>query len=121
MLRSRNPTDFERNTALLEHVDFVTANCACTKKALEKIGGLDEDFTMAWREDSAFEFDLLENDITIIKVNEAIIVHPVRTAWGISIMEQKKACSIRCFIRNTQLFINKKFTSIMVLLPAEVR
>jgi len=50
---SATPTDFEKNTALLEHADFVTANCACTKKALERIGGLDEDFTMAWREDSA--------------------------------------------------------------------
>src|SRR4051812_38493356 len=87
-----NPTDFEKNTALLEHGDFVTANCACTKKALEKIGGLDEDFTMAWREDSALQFDLLENGIPIIRVNEAIAVHPVRTApWGISIKEQKKS------------------------------
>jgi len=87
-----NPTDFEKNTALLEQGDFVTANCACTKKALEKIGGLDEDFTMAWREDSALQFDLLENGIPIIRVNEAIAVHPVRTApWGISIKEQKKS------------------------------
>jgi glycosyltransferase involved in cell wall biosynthesis len=87
-----NPTDFEKNTALLEHSDFVTANCACTKKALEKIGGLDEDFTMAWREDSALQFDLLENGIPIIRVDEAIVVHPVRTApWGVSIKEQKKS------------------------------
>ncbi len=87
-----NPTDFEKNTALLEHGDFVTANCACTKKALEKIGGLDEDFTMAWREDSALEFDLLENGIPITRVDEAIVVHPVRTApWGVSIKEQKKS------------------------------
>ena len=87
-----NPTDFEKNTALLERTDFVTANCSCTKKALEKIGGLDEDFTMAWREDSALEFDLLENNIPIIRVNNAVVVHPVRTApWGVSIKEQKKS------------------------------
>ncbi len=49
-------------------------------------------FTMAWREDSALEFDLLENNIPIIRVNNAVVVHPVRTApWGVSIKEQKKS------------------------------
>jgi len=89
---SDKPTDHAKNTALLEKAEFVTANCACSKKALEKIGGLDEDFTMAWREDSALEFDLFEENIPIHKVNEAIIVHPVRSVpWGISIKEQKKS------------------------------
>jgi hypothetical protein len=46
---------------------------------------------MAWREDTALEFDLREKNVPIIKVPEAIIVHPVRAAsWGISIKEQKK-------------------------------
>lgn len=86
------PTDYEKNTALLERASFVTANCACTKTALEKAGGLDEDFTMAWREDSALEFDLVENNIPIVKIDGAIVVHPVREApWGISIKEQKKS------------------------------
>lgn len=86
------PTDYEKNTALLESGSFVTANCCCTKAALEKTGGLDEDFTMAWREDSALEFDLVENNIPIVKIDGAIVVHPVRTApWGISIKEQKKS------------------------------
>jgi glycosyltransferase involved in cell wall biosynthesis len=86
------PTDYEKNTALLERASFVTANCACTRAALEKAGGLDEDFTMAWREDSALEFDLVENNIPIVKIDGAIIVHPVRNApWGISIKEQKKS------------------------------
>jgi ADP-heptose:LPS heptosyltransferase len=70
---------------------FITANCACSRKALQLTGGLDEEFTMAWREDTALEFDLCEKSIPIIKVTDAIIVHPVRTAnWGISIREQKK-------------------------------
>jgi hypothetical protein len=47
---------------------------------------------MAWREDSALEFDLREANIPLEKVNEAIVVHPVRRApWGISIKEQKKS------------------------------
>lgn len=86
------PTDHAKNTARLENADFVTANCACSKIALKKINGFDEDFTMAWREDSALEFDLFEENIPIKKVDEAVIVHPVRKApWGISIKEQKKS------------------------------
>lgn len=86
-----NPTDFELNTSNLEKADFVTANCACTKLALEKVNGFDERFRVAWREDSDLEFKLLEKDIPVQKVKEAIVVHPVRKArWGVSITEQRK-------------------------------
>jgi len=89
---SGQPTDYELNTYRLEQARFVTANCACSRAALQLTGGLDEDFTMAWREDTALEFDLAEKNIPIIKVPEAVILHPVRTAsWGISIKEQKKS------------------------------
>ncbi|OQP49936.1 glycosyltransferase family 2 protein [Niastella populi] len=85
------PTDYEMNTRRLEQARFVTANCACSRIALEQTGGLDEEFTMAWREDTALEFDLSEKNIPIIKVPTAVIVHPVRAAsWGVSIKEQKK-------------------------------
>jgi glycosyltransferase involved in cell wall biosynthesis len=88
---SPNPTDYELNTSHLQTADFITANCACTKKALEKAGGFDERFSMAWREDSDLHFKLMSNDIPIKKVKTAIITHPVRsTKWGISIKEQKK-------------------------------
>lgn len=88
---TESPTDFERNTAHLETADFVTANCACTKAALELVGGFDERFTTAWREDSDLQFRLMEAGIPILKVTTAIVVHPVRKAnWGVSIREQKK-------------------------------
>jgi glycosyltransferase involved in cell wall biosynthesis len=88
---SPTPTDYEKNTAGLETAEFVTANCCCTKKALEKTGGFDERFSMAWREDSDLEFSLLSHRIPIVHVPQALIVHPVRQApWGISIKEQKK-------------------------------
>lgn len=89
---SNSPTDYEKNTAGLETADFVTANCICTKKALEIVGGFDERFSMAWREDSDLEFKLLHHHIPIIRHIEAWVVHPVRQApWGISIKEQKKS------------------------------
>ncbi|MBS7565012.1 glycosyltransferase [Mucilaginibacter sp. Bleaf8] len=86
-----HPTDFAQNTAGLETADFVTANCACTKQALLKVGGFDERFAMAWREDSDLHFKLLQANIPLRKIEEAMIVHPVREApWGVSIKEQKK-------------------------------
>ncbi len=89
--RNIHPTDYELNTAGLETADFVTANCACTKLALYITGGFDERFSMAWREDSDLEFKLLLHQIPVVRIDEAIVVHPVRAArWGISIKEQKK-------------------------------
>jgi len=85
------PTDYELNISHLQTADFITANCCCSKTALEITGGFDENFKMAWREDSDLEFKLLEKDIPIIKVEDAVVIHPVRIAkWGVSIKEQKK-------------------------------
>jgi glycosyltransferase involved in cell wall biosynthesis len=85
------PTDFALNTAGLETADFVTANCACTRQALQITQGFDERFAMAWREDSDLHFKILQAGICLQKVEEAVIVHPVREAdWGVSIREQKK-------------------------------
>lgn len=86
------PTDFELNTAKLEEGEFVTANCACTKKTLEMVNGFDEAFTMAWREDSDLEFRLLKKQVPIKKIEEAIVIHPARKApWGVSLKEQRKS------------------------------
>lgn len=87
---SSPPTDYEKNVYNLETAEFVTANCVCTKMALIRVGGFDERFRIAWREDSDLHFKLLEHKIPIKKIN-AIVIHPVREApWGISIKEQKK-------------------------------
>jgi len=89
--RGQRPTDYELNTAGLETADFVTANCACTKPALYIAGGFDERFSMAWREDSDLEFKLISHNIPVQRIEEAVVVHPVREArWGISLKEQKK-------------------------------
>ncbi len=89
--RPARPTDYERNTAGLETADFVTANCAVTRAALEAVGGFDERFSAAWREDSDLEFRLLEAGVPIFRLEDALVVHPVRQApWGVSLKEQKK-------------------------------
>lgn len=54
------PTDYERNAVQLERSEFVTANCFYRRAMLERVGGFDERFTAAWREDSDLFFTLQE-------------------------------------------------------------
>ncbi|QDV36274.1 glycosyltransferase family 2 protein [Tautonia plasticadhaerens] len=85
------PTDYQRNAAGLASAEFVTANCFCRRDALESVGGLDERFSAAWREDSDLHFALLRAGLSIVRAPDAIVVHPVRPApWGISLRQQRK-------------------------------
>jgi glycosyltransferase involved in cell wall biosynthesis len=89
-LRS-NPTDYEWNACGLTRSEFITANCFYHKNALETIGGFDERFKMAWREDSDLYFSLKECGFRLILEPEALVIHPVQPAiWGISLIQQKK-------------------------------
>ncbi len=86
------PTDYEYNAFYLAHSEFVTANCFIRRDALIRIGGFDERFTAAWREDSDLIFTLQELGARCIAAQEAVVIHPVRTAkWGISIYQQRKS------------------------------
>lgn len=87
-----NPTDYERNEAGLEAAEFITANCFCRRDVLARLGGFDERFTSAWREDSDLHFRLLECGAKLSKVPAAVVIHPVRPAsWGISLRMQRKS------------------------------
>ena len=48
--------------------------------ALAAVGGFDERFRAAWREDSDLLFTLLERGGRVVPIPAAIVVHPVRTA-----------------------------------------
>ena len=85
------PTDYERDAKGLERAEFVTANCFVRRAVLERIGGFDEGFRMAWREDSDLHFRLLRSGARIARVPNAVVVHPVRPApWGVSLRQQRK-------------------------------
>lgn len=85
------PTDYERDAAGLQRAEFATANCFCQRRELARHGGLDENFTLAWREDSDLFFSLLESDAVVRHAPEAVVVHPVRrAAWGVSVRQQRK-------------------------------
>jgi GT2 family glycosyltransferase len=89
--RSDPPTDWERNVAGLERAPCATANCFYRRTVLEAIGGFDERFTEAWREDSDLQFRALAQGVTIVHQPRAVVTHPVRPArWGISITLQRQ-------------------------------
>ena len=85
------PTDYERDAAGLAEAEFATANCFVTRAALQSVGGFDERFTSAWREDSDLQFMLLEAGRRVGFASDAIVVHPVRpAAFGVSVGQQRK-------------------------------
>lgn len=87
-----SPTDYERNAAHLQTADFATANCFYRRAALECIGGFDERFSLAWREDSDLHFRLMQAGAGLVAAPDAAVVHPVRPApWGISLRQQRKS------------------------------
>jgi GT2 family glycosyltransferase len=90
------PTDYERNESGLDGAEFVTANCFCRREALDFVGGFDEAFPAAWREDSDLYFKLLrtptEYPERVVRSEDAVVVHPVRPApWGVSLRQQEKS------------------------------
>jgi len=86
------PTDYERNAAQLEGAQFATANCFYRAKALAAVGGFDERFALAWREDSDLWFRLERMGARLVRAENAIVVHPIRPArWGVSLSQQRKS------------------------------
>ena len=61
------------------------------KPILERLGGFDERFPLAWREDSDLHFRMLQIGAQIVHAPDAAVVHPIRPApWGVSLRQQKK-------------------------------
>ncbi len=86
---SDTPTDHELVTRGLERAEFVTANAFVWRACLQTVGGFDERFRRAWREDSDLHFSLLKHCGPIGWAPAAVVVHPVRDApWGLSLRNQ---------------------------------
>lgn len=86
------PTDNELNAAGLERSDFITANCFYRRETLELLGGFDERFATAWREDSDLYFSLREQGCGFARAEDAVVIHPVRAeTWGASLRQQRKS------------------------------
>ncbi|HEX6384835.1 MAG TPA: glycosyltransferase [Anaerolineae bacterium] len=89
------PTDYELNMTHMQNARFLTANCFYWREALDEVGGFDERFTLAWREDSDLYFTLLKQygNSRFIRAPEAVVIHPPRPPvhWGISLSQQRKS------------------------------
>lgn len=86
----RAPTDHERMTHGLQQAEFVTANAFVRTGALFAVGGFDERFRRAWREDADLQFRLQRSFGPVARCAQARVLHPVREApWGISLGQQR--------------------------------
>ncbi|MBC3794300.1 glycosyltransferase family 2 protein [Spirosoma utsteinense] len=75
----------------VETGEFISANCFCLKSALERVGGFEEDFDSAWRQDSDLQFNFIQVGIPISKCPEAVVVYPLRdAAWYTALANERK-------------------------------
>ncbi len=86
-----SPTDYELDASRLQQAGFVTANCFCRRDVLARLGGFDERFRVAWREDTDLYFRLCDAGARIVFVAGMVVLHPVRPAgWSVSLSQQRK-------------------------------
>jgi glycosyltransferase involved in cell wall biosynthesis len=85
----RKPTDWERSTAGLETAVWATADLAYRRAALEQVGGFDERFPRAYREDADLGLRVTGAGWRIVRGTRRV-AHPVRPArWTQSIRSQR--------------------------------
>lgn len=75
----RRPTDWERNTINLEGSRWITADMAYRREVLAEVGGFDERFTRAYREDADLGLRVTGAGYLIVQ-GERQVQHPVRPA-----------------------------------------
>ena len=75
----RRPTDWERNVAGLQSARWISADLALRRQALAAVGGFDERFRHAYREDTDLALRLLRSGWQIL-AGERESLHPVPPA-----------------------------------------
>jgi HAD superfamily hydrolase (TIGR01662 family) len=73
----RRPTDWERGTAGLATSSWITADLAYRRSALSAVGGFDERFPRAFREDSDLALRVMDTGARLVRGHRSI-THPVR-------------------------------------------
>jgi histidinol-phosphate phosphatase family protein len=85
---ARQPTDWERNTAGLESARWATADMAYRRDVLSEVGGFDERFPRAYREDADLALRVLDAGYEMT-LGRRTVKHPVRPAgWLASLRVQ---------------------------------
>jgi hypothetical protein len=75
----RRPTDWERNVYGLERARWATADMAYRRSVLERVGGFDERFRHAYREDADLALRVMRGGHSIV-TGARRVCHPVRPA-----------------------------------------
>jgi HAD superfamily hydrolase (TIGR01662 family) len=75
----RRPTDWERGTAGLAASSWITADLAYRRATLAAVGGFDERFPRAFREDSDLALRVMDTGARLVR-GQRCITHPVRPA-----------------------------------------
>jgi glycosyltransferase involved in cell wall biosynthesis len=85
----RRPTDWERHTRGLAGARWITADMAYRRVALAQVGGFDERFTRAYREDSELAYRVAAAGWRLV-AGRRTVAHPVRPegAW-VSLWSQR--------------------------------
>jgi len=78
--RDRRPTDWERGTAGLETSRWITADLSYLREAVAAVGGFDERFPRAFREDADLALRVQERTGGVIATGRRTLAHPVRPA-----------------------------------------
>lgn len=82
------PTDYQRDAARLETVEFATVNCFIRKPVLDAVGGFDESFNQASHQDNDLYFRLLDIGASVVRAPQAVVIYPVHPApWGICLAQ----------------------------------
>ncbi len=108
-LQAGRPTDHELMTIGLEAAQFATANAFVRRTALARVGGFDERFSRAWREDSDLHFRLMNEVGPVGVCRLAIVSHPVRPErWGVCLRQQRNAFfDALLYKKHPQLYRNR--------------
>jgi GT2 family glycosyltransferase len=77
----RRPTDWERNVRGLETARWATADMAYRRSVLQEVGGFDERFPRAYREDADLGLRVVRAGYRIVS-GRRVVTHPVRAAGG---------------------------------------
>lgn len=90
--RDRRPTDWERNVRGLEHARWATADLAYRRSVLAAVGGFDERFTHAYREDADLGLRVTRAGQEIVR-GRRTVEHPVRPvgAWTSVVLQRGNA------------------------------
>jgi histidinol-phosphate phosphatase family protein len=95
---ARAPTDAERVTIGLEAARYATADMALRRSALERVGGFDERFPRAYREDADLALRLMDAGYVLVRGRRQT-VHPLGAAGTLSALRRQAGNRDDVFMR----------------------